>query len=294
MSDQRRAGDVISLEEIFGSRDFGRRPTRWDSAPVATVEPADPPHLEQLFLSDLFGHPEAIAAALPSRVTPVITAPVAPPILVVLSGRGGAERDYTRSRGAIGAVSGVAAAALVVAGMASGTGTGSPSGQPTVSAEGKHPGHISPAGHAGSLPAPSGVATQPNISDATTGQPPAGTGGSATAAPIAQLASATTPVTAAVVVAVPPPPTSTPVEAAPSPPAPGGGTTPSGTSPGGGGSVLTPVFVTVGTTVSTVGSTVTAASNGLSQAVPAASPVTGLLGAVGTTVTNLGSSVAGS
>ena len=65
MSDQRRAGDVVTLEEIFGSRDFGRRPTRWDSGPVATVEPADPPHLEQLFLSDLFGHPEAIAAPLP-------------------------------------------------------------------------------------------------------------------------------------------------------------------------------------------------------------------------------------
>ena len=289
MSDQRRAGDVVTLEEIFGSRDFGRRPTRWDSGPVATVEPADPPHLEQLFLSDLFGHPEAIAAPLPFRVTS-ITAPVAPPVLVVLSGRGDAEREFTRSRGAIGAVSGVAAAALVLAGMASGT--GSPSGQPTVSAEGKHPGHAPPAGPAGSLSAPGGVATQPNTASvATTGQPPAVTGSPAGAPPVAQLASATTPATAAVVVAVPPP---TPVGVAPSPPAPGGGTSPSGTSPGGGGSALTPVFVTVGTTVSTVGSTVTAASNDLAQAAPAASPVTGLLGAVGTTVTNLGRSVAGS
>jgi hypothetical protein len=57
--------------------------------------------------------------------------------------------------------------------------------------------------------------------------------------------------------------------------------------------VLTPVFVTVGNTVATVGSTVTAASNDLAHVVPAASPVTGLLGNVGATVTNLGRSVAG-
>ena len=62
MSDQRRTGAVISLEEIFRSREFGRRPARWDGAPVPTVEAADPPHLEQVFLSELFGHPEAIAA----------------------------------------------------------------------------------------------------------------------------------------------------------------------------------------------------------------------------------------
>jgi hypothetical protein len=42
-----------------------------------------------------------------------------------------------------------------------------------------------------------------------------------------------------------------------------------------------------------MGSTVTAASNDLAHAVPAASPVTGLLGNVGSTVSNLGRSVAG-
>jgi hypothetical protein len=57
--------------------------------------------------------------------------------------------------------------------------------------------------------------------------------------------------------------------------------------------VLTPVFATVGTTVSTVGSTFTAASSDLAHAVPAASPVTGLLANVGATVTSLGSSVTG-
>jgi hypothetical protein len=57
--------------------------------------------------------------------------------------------------------------------------------------------------------------------------------------------------------------------------------------------VLTPVFVTVGTTVSSLGSTVTAASNDLAHVVPAASPVTGLLANIGATVTSLGQSVAG-
>jgi hypothetical protein len=52
-------------------------------------------------------------------------------------------------------------------------------------------------------------------------------------------------------------------------------------------------LVTAGNTVATVGSTVTAASNDLAHAVPAASSVTGLLRNVGSTVTNLGLSVAG-
>jgi hypothetical protein len=288
MSDQRRAGGVISLEEIFRSREFGRRPAQSARPPVATVEATDPPLLEQVFLSELFGHPEALAATpSPSllRTDPSVTAPT----LVLLSGGEDAERDFTRARGAIGAVSGVAAAALVVAGLTSGT--GSPSGQPRISAEGHHPGHSSAPGVGGSLPGPSGVATSPSAPVPIAGQPPVATGGSAGGGTqVAQLASATTPATAALVVEVPPP---APVSVAPSPPAPGGGTAPSGPSPAGGSSVLTPVLVTVGNTVSTVGSTVTAASDDLAPAVPAASPVTGLLSNVGATVTNLGQSVAG-
>jgi hypothetical protein len=290
MSDQRRSDAVISLEEIFRSREFGRRPTRWESAPVATVEMTEPPQLEQVFLSELFGHSEALFATPSSGVTP-FTPSTQRPILVVLPGGRDAERDLWRYRGAIGAVSGVAAAALVVAGMTSGT--GSRSEQPTVSAEGKPPGHATvPSG--GAVPGPGGVATPPSASGQATGQPPRATGGSAGGTPIAQLTSATTPATPAVVVQVPP---LTPVEVPPAPPAspptPGGGTPPSGPSPGGAGGVLTPVFVTAGSTVSAVGSTVTAASNDLAQAVPAVSPVTGLLGNVGATVTNLGQSLAG-
>jgi hypothetical protein len=287
MSDQRRTGAVISLEEIFTSRDFGRRPARWDTPPVSTVEASDPPLLEQVFLSELFGHPEAL-------VTPSLrdAAPITPsagrPALVLLSGRGDAERDLMRYRGAIGAVSGVAAAALVVAGMTSGT--GSRSEQPTVSAQGNPPGQGG-SGGGGSFPGPGGVATQPGTTGPALGSSPAATGGGA-AAPFAHFASSTptTPATAAVVVGEPTP---APVGVAPTPPAPGGGTTPPGPAPVGGGSVLTPVFAAAGTAVSSVGSTVTAASNDLAHLVPAASPVTGLLGNVGTTVTSLGQSVAG-
>jgi hypothetical protein len=290
MSDQRRTGAVISLEEIFTSRDFGRRPARWDIPPVSTVEASDPPLLEQVFQSELFGHPEAVVAPSLPGAAPVT--PSGRPALVLLSGRGDAERDLMRYRGAIGAVSGVAAAALVVAGMTSGT--GSRSEQPTLSAQGNPPGQGG-AGGGGSFPGPGGVATQPGTTGPTPGSSPAATGG-AVPAPIAHVASSTsiTPASAAVLVGEPAP---APVVVAPAPPAPGGGTTPSGPAPGpapgGGGSVLTPVLVTAGTTVASVGSTVTAASNDLAHAVPALSPVTGLLGNVGATVTNLGQSVAG-
>lgn len=282
MSDQRRSGAVISLEEIFRSREFGRRPARWAAAPVATVEATEPPHLEEVFLSEFFGHPEAIAVPAATGAMPAVP-PAAGPGLVLLSGGRDAARDFTRYRGAIGAVSGVAAAALVVAGMTSGP--GSRSEQPTVSAEGQPPGHGSAPGGEGPLPASGGVATPPNGSGPGTGRPATATGGS----PFAQLASASAPAPAAVLVPAPPPPT--PVAVVPSPPAPPGGTSPSGPSPG--GSVLTPVLAAAGHTVSAVGSTVTAASNDLAQAVPPASPVTGLLSTVGATVTSLGSSVAG-
>jgi hypothetical protein len=80
----------------------------------------------------------------------------------------------------------------------------------------------------------------------------------------------------------------------PAPSGPGGGTPPGGTSPGGGGGgILTPVFVVLGNTVSTVGVTVSATSTNLGNALPVASGVTGLLGSLGGTVASLGQSVAG-
>jgi hypothetical protein len=288
MSEPWRSGAIIGLEEIFRSKEFGRRPSaRAVGAAAATVEMIDPPQLEEIFLSELFGHPEAIAP--PGQLTPTSANTSADrPVLVLLSGGEDAGRDFTRYRGAIGAVSGVAAAALVVAGMTSGT--GSQSGRPTISAQGTHPGHGSAPGSGSPLPGGPGDAELPNASGPTTGQAPVA--GSAGGAPFAQLAaaSAPVPVPAEVVVAVPP---LAPIEVVPPPLPPGGGTSPSGTSPGGGGGALAPVFVTVGTTVSTVGAAVTATTNDLAHAVPAASPVTGLLTNVGATVTNLGQSVAG-
>ncbi len=41
MSDLRRTGAAINLEEIFRSQEFERRPVRWDGAPVPTGEAAD-------------------------------------------------------------------------------------------------------------------------------------------------------------------------------------------------------------------------------------------------------------
>lgn len=288
MSDQRRSGAVISLEEIFRSRDFGRRPARAAGVAVATVEPTDPTHLEEVFLSELFGRPEAIAAARGPSLATSSSPAVGRPTLVLLPGGKDAGRDLTRYRGAIGAVSGVAAAALVVAGMTSGT--GSPSGQPTISAEGTHPSHNSAPGSGSRLPGPGGVVTPPNTSAPAAGQPSEAAGGSAAGAPFAQFTAGTAPAPVAVVVAAPTP---APIQVVPSPPAPGEGTPPSGTSPGGGGGVLTPVLVTAGNTVSTLGATVTAASSDVAQAVPATTPVAGLLGNVGATVTGLGRSVAG-
>lgn len=291
MSDRQQTGVVVSLEELFESRDFGRRSTPWVIPARATTEPTNhPPHLEEVFLSELFGRPEALhARAAPRRAA--APSPGARPTLVLLTGHGDAGRDVTRYRGAIGAVSGVAAAALVVAGMSSGAGR--PSERPTISAAGAHPAHGSPPAGANS---PRGRehgdrTTQPNASGTTSGQPPAAPSAGAGEALVARPASATTPAAAAEVVVAPPPAS---VEVEPSPPAPGGGTTPSGPSPGGGGSVLTPALVLVGSTVSSLGTTVTAASSDLAQTLPAASPVTGLLGTAGTTVTNLGHSVAGS
>jgi hypothetical protein len=288
MTDQQRTGAIISLEDVFLSRDFGRRPPRVGLPSAARVDPSDPSQLEQVFLSEYFGHPEALEA--PTAPVIKVTASPAPPTLVLLPGRGDAERDFTRYRGAIGAVSGVAAAALVVAGLSSGTGR--TTGQPTISAEGGHRGHGSP--HSGApLPGPGngGVATQPSTSGPTggAGTPTSASTGSGGVAVVAQPATATIPATVAVVVEVPPPPPPPP-SVAPPPPPPGGGTTPS-PSPGG-GSVLTPVFVTVGNTVSTVGATVTAASTDVAKVLPAVSPVTGLLSSLGSTVASLGQSVA--
>ncbi len=283
MSDQKDAGAITSLEEVFLSREFGRVPSQgiWS---IGGGEDAGEPHqLEQVFLSEEFGRPTAITAAAPAAA--------GAPALVALPGGATGERDSTRYR-AIAAVSGVAAAALVVVGIA--TGTGQTTKQPSVSAQGQHPGPNQPATTGGART--QGGAPQPGASPTA----PVGSSGGETA--FAQLASASSSPAPAVVVEVP---QGTTVEVVSSPPAGSsgsggssgtggsGGAPPPATSTGGGGNVLTPVLVVVGNTVSTVGTTVTLASNGLGTALPGAAPVTGLLGSLGATVTSLGRSVAG-
>jgi hypothetical protein len=273
MSDQQRTGAVTSLEEVFLSREFGRLPSRGISSTGGSQqELGNPPQLEQVFLAREFGHPEAVTVTRPVLVA-------SSPALAALPGR--AERDSTRYR-AIAAVSGVAAAALVVVGIAAGTGP--PAKHPTLSAQGPH--GSSPAGPTGG--SPKGNTTQPGPSAVG----PGATAASGSGASVAQLTSATTPAGPQVVVEVPPGEPVDVVTSSPPPPSTGsGGTPPPATS--GGGSILTPVLVVVGDTVSTVGSTVTATSADLGHALPAASPLTGLLGNVGATVVSLGRSVAG-
>jgi hypothetical protein len=292
MSDQQGTGGDTSLEEVFLSREFGRASSRGISSVGRSEDPAQPPQLEEVFLSEAFGHPEAVTAVTPGLARP-------PLAVVAGSGEDGrAERDTTRYR-AIAAVSGVAAAALVVAGIAVGSGPSSKS--PTQSAQGKQPGGTS-TGPTGGAPGPAGAPT-PNSSGGTPapGGAPAATFASGGGNPTAELTSATTPAPASPTVVVEVPPGTT-VEVVPTaPPAgPGGGAggsggsggTPPGTSTGG-GSVLTPLLVVVGDTVATVGTTVTSASGGLGTALPVISPVTGVLGSLGVTVSDLGHAVAG-
>jgi hypothetical protein len=283
MSDQEKAGVITSLEEVFLSREFGRSPSRGMPPLGGAYEPAEPPQLEEVFLSERFGHPEAVAAT-----TAVFVAPT--PALAALPGRIGTERDSARYR-AIAALSGVAAAALVVVGVASGGGQTAKT--PTVSAQGA--GGSNPPGPTGGSP----EGTPPPGSGGT-GQDttPAGTAasGGATGTPVAQLASVTTPSSPQVIVEVPAGTTvevvTTTTTTTTPPPPPGSGGTPP-TVPSGGGSVLTPLVVVVGNTVSTVGATVTATSTDLGNALPVASPLTGLLGNLGATVASLGRSVVG-
>ena len=101
MSDQQQTGPgaILDLEELFLSREFGRRPARsvWTASAAVESEPA---HLEQVFLSEVFGHPEVVAGATQAVA---VAAPAAParPTLVLLrgDGEGSGEHDSTPRQG---------------------------------------------------------------------------------------------------------------------------------------------------------------------------------------------------
>ena len=288
MSDQQEtgAGVILDLEELFLSREFGRRPMQRTSSAVAAVESA-PAHLEQVFLSEVFGHPEVVVAAtrIVEESAPAVSGR---PGLVLLKGggEGAVERDNAHYR-AIAAVSGVAAAALAVAGLNAGTAPrpgrppitehaqGVPLSTGTPGSGASSPGPAGPVAQL-SLPAPSGAPE--SISDTS--------GGGAT---FAQITSVVTPA------AAPIPQGTAAGGAAPSAPTPTAPTTPSdGSSPGtptggdGGGSTLAPAVQVIGNEVSSVGSAVTTTSGDLGQALPMSS-VTSALGTLATSaVNNLG------
>ncbi len=272
MSDQQQTGTgvtgvILDLEEVFGSREFGRCRAHRVPFTVERVE-SRPAQLEQVFLSELFGHPEAFAEPAP--------AVSGRPILVLLrgGGEGGIERDATRR--AIAAVSGVAAAALVVAGMTAGTGQGP--GRPTVTeqAQGALPNQGTPGPAGGAQRGATGSAAPASLPGAGTSAAIQGTSGPG--APFAQLTSFS-PSPAAQIpqgangggAAAPPPG---------APTGPGGGTTP-GTPPSSGsgsgsGSTLAPALTVIGNEVSSVGSAATATSGDLGQTLPVSSTTSAL------------------
>lgn len=286
MSDQHETGiGVLDLEELYLSQAFGRRPARTVSAAPATVpsepaELAEPAWLEQVFLSDAFGHPEAVTAP-PRVVERSASAAAGRPALVLLSGsgEGGPARDgtYPHHR-AIAAVSGVAAAALVVASLASGTGHG-PGRAPasgTEQAQGVPPGHGVPGSGGGSQPNTVGEPVLPNPSSTT--RTPAGSGGGGTGATLTLFS----PPAASVV----PQGTTGGVSTPPAAAAPVGGGSSPGTPPppgdSGAGGVLTPALSVIGNEVSSVGSSVSSTTGDVDQALPVAS----VIEAVGTLATS--------
>jgi hypothetical protein len=228
--------------------------------------------LEDLFLSREFGRPRPVA---PARRDAVVR-PIRPDITAAAPA-GAVLRAYPSRNRAVAAMSGVAAAALVVAGVAAGTGHAPVTG---ISAQGpqSHPKTSTGPGQ-GQTPTPS-----PTPGSVTA---PASTFSSATGTVNARTVStALTPRSPAVVVVVPSGTTVT-VVSTPQPVSnAGGGTSPAQPTPPASSNPLTPVVIVVGNAVTTVGNTVTTAGTGLSGTLPAVAPVT-------TVISNLGGAVSG-
>jgi hypothetical protein len=277
MSDQqaRDTGVVLDLEELFLAREFGRGPAWSVSTAPATVA-SEPAQLEEVFLSDVFGHPEVVAAAV-RVVEESAPARSGRPTLVLLrgGGEGAIGRDTTHHR-AIAAVSGVAAAALAVAGLASETGQGPGRAPVTEQAQGAP--NPAQTGSVGALqPGPVAPALPLNSSSIGTSAAPGGGGTNAA------LTSFTTPVAAG----SPQGATGGGVATPPATPAPaGGGTSPGAPAGGGGGSsVLQPALNVVGNEVTSVGTSVSSTAGDVGQALPVASVIQAV-GSVATSVDN--------
>ncbi len=239
--------------------------------------------LEQVFLSEQFGRSHLTRA---DEVPPAVLWPDN----AVLTALTSVLRESNRHR-AIAAVSGIAAAAMVVAGLASG---GAQHVRGVVSAEAPRTGPR-PFPGSGSGPS-SGLSTVPMVAGGTlaTSSGPAGT-------PPLFLTGVRAPTgqggpPPAVTVVVPP---GTNVTVVPSSATPKGGLTGS-TGAGSGSSAgspapTPPVVIMVGNTVTTAGAAVTTTTNQIASRLSAVQPATGALGGVGATgaLGGVGASVTG-
>ncbi len=314
MSEQQEVEDGTSLEEVFNSREFGRASgtagarsrgvagiagveeiivteefdvaTRF-AAPVlqgvAGVGLNDPP-FEDVLHSARDGRPLTLVSPLPTGDPVGVAMPAENAGVAPIDGR---PRERNRYR-AVAAVSGIAAAALVVAGVTSGTVQRRPS---QVSAQGPRraalplgSGSFSRAGIA--LP---GAPTPTATLSAAIGD---GSGSSAldSDSPLRPGNASGGQVT----ISGPPATSGSPL---PSPTMPAGGA-PTGVSgapgspqppPSAGGSPLTPVTTAVGTTVTAVGTSVTAAADQLGSSIPSTAPAAS---AVGVVMSGIGQTVA--
>jgi len=254
MANQYKTGVVTTLEQVFLSREFERAHDRQALLHDRT-QGTGLQELEQVLLSDHFGGQRDRS---PHVTQVAATPPAAPwPDNAVLTMLPSGLRENNRHR-SIAAVSGVAAAALVVAGLASG---GAHQRQGEVSAQGPR---------TGSSGAPHAFLTGALARAGQSGPPPAVTVEVPSGTTVTLVPSPTAPVSPASPQSGPTGPgtvgaTGSTPPAAPEPP-----------------SATAPVVVVVGNTVTTVGTAVTTATNQVGSGVPAVAPATGALG-VGTT-----------
>lgn len=285
MSEQAETSASTSLEEVFNSREFGRvvgveevvvtkefgAATRF-AAPVlrkAVVGLSEPP-FEEVLYSARAGRSLTLVSPLPPETQLGIAMPAEDASVTALDTRR-PERNRYR---AVAAVSGIAAAALVVAGITSGTvqqrrpsevsaqgarlssGAGSAApGGPTPTATLSAAAGSSAAG--GDSPLPAGDDSLPvaNASEAhVTLSGPATTSGTAVPSPTAASGGA---------------PAGAGGEPGSSPPPP-----PAGSSP------VTQVMTAVGSSVGAAEASVTAVADQLGGSIPSAAPNTSALGAV--------------
>jgi hypothetical protein len=289
MSDQCE-GAVTSLEQMFLSREFEDARDRSLLLENRT-EDADVQELPGIGSSEEFGRPPHRSRSMaqaggelppPLRLEDTVVAmlPTVP-------------RESSRHR-FIAAASGIAAAALVVAGLASGS---AQQGRGDISAQGS--GASGESSRAGSHLLPGGGSRSPStLSPGRAGASAAQAASSGPGGPAALLAAG--PAQAgqsgpppAVTVEVPPGTTVTavPVRAGPQSGPPGSGAGGSSGSPAparsGSGSPTAPVVV-VGNTATTVGSAATTTANQAAGSVTAATPSASAPGGGGAAVTGLG------